>query len=106
MLFGGLLLYHFRILERQWGSRSYLSCILVTTAWSHVLNMVALYVNKVVSLQGLDSVPVGPYGSLFALLCVYYCQIPVLYQFKVLGWTLSDHFFLQLLAFQVLVVIY
>ncbi|KAI8847514.1 hypothetical protein BC829DRAFT_396046 [Chytridium lagenaria] len=60
ILFGSLLIYHFRLLERQWGPRKYGSFALVTSAISTVLASLILFAGK---SFGFSRTAAGPYGD-------------------------------------------
>jgi hypothetical protein len=50
---------------------------------------------------GLNVLPAGPYGVIFAALYQFYSIIPTMYEFKVFGVAFTDKFFMYALAAQV-----
>ncbi|KAJ1531232.1 hypothetical protein HK405_001424, partial [Cladochytrium tenue] len=99
ILFGSLLLYHFRLLERQWGSRKYAAFAFVSSAISTGLALSALYIGRA---AGLVRVASGPYGLIFAALYQYHRDVPVTVRVRILGVGLSDKVFLYILSAQLL----
>ncbi|KAF9324389.1 hypothetical protein BG006_000560 [Podila minutissima] len=53
------------------------------------------------SALGLNVLPAGPYGIIFASLYQFYTLIPVMYEFKVFGIVFTDKIFMYLLGGQV-----
>jgi hypothetical protein len=53
------------------------------------------------SALGLNVLPAGPYGVIFAALYQFYVVIPTTYEFKVFGIAFTDKFFMYALAAQV-----
>ncbi|GMK57803.1 hypothetical protein CspeluHIS016_0406370 [Cutaneotrichosporon spelunceum] len=98
LLVGELLLYHVgRGIERSFGARKYASFAVVSTAMSAVLCCTALvFLHRF----GLNVVPAGPYGLIFALLWQYTRTVPSLYTFKVCGIGFSSKMFVYILAAQ------
>ena len=50
---------------------------------------------------GLNVLPAGPYGVIFASLYQYYTLIPITYEFKIFGVAFTDKVFMYILAAQV-----
>ena len=63
-----------------------------------LLNIAALVTGAAV---GLNILPAGPYGVIFAALYQYYTLIPVTYEFKIFGVAFTDKAFMYALAAQV-----
>ncbi|BEI86564.1 hypothetical protein CcaverHIS002_0608510 [Cutaneotrichosporon cavernicola] len=98
LLVGELLLYNIgRGIERSFGARKFASFVVVATAMSAVLCCAALVV---LHRFGVNVVPAGPYGLIFALLWQYTRTVPSLYTFKVCGIPFSSKTFVYILAAQ------
>ncbi|KAJ3145899.1 hypothetical protein HDU89_006785 [Geranomyces variabilis] len=78
LLFGTCLIYHFRLLERQWSSSKYASFVFIATAISTMLTVVGSYLGRAAGLKALlkGGVPAGPYGLVFAALYAYARGVP------------------------------
>ncbi|KAI9595854.1 hypothetical protein BDF19DRAFT_440302 [Syncephalis fuscata] len=87
-LFGCVLLYHCRAVERQYGSSKYV----------HRIPDVVLALARPL---GLVYIPSGPYGFIFAALYQMYAGLPCAYRFHLFGITFSDKSLLYLLGLQV-----
>eukprot|EP01128_Nolandella_sp_AFSM9_P011541 TRINITY_DN82_c0_g2_i1.p1 TRINITY_DN82_c0_g2~~TRINITY_DN82_c0_g2_i1.p1 ORF type:complete len:303 (+),score=36.49 TRINITY_DN82_c0_g2_i1:27-911(+) len=99
LLLAGSLLYSLRLFERQLGSAKYLMFLLVTTALSTALLLLAVALAPASSLSSLQVV--GPYGSLFAALVLALVYVPVARTSKLLGVVpVSDKVFAYLLWLQ------
>jgi membrane associated rhomboid family serine protease len=96
LLFGALLSYHLRIIERHWGTYKYVSFCLITTILGNLLEVLSM------SLLGFEVVASGPYSFLFATLVQYYHDIPVSFRFKLLGMTGSDKWTIYFLSLQLM----
>ena len=94
-LFGTTLLYHFRLLERLWGSTKYASLFFLSSLIGVSAQALTLFAT------GSDWYGPGPFSFLFTLLILYHTQVPVLYRFKILGIDSNDHLFLYFVALQV-----
>jgi len=71
------LIYHFRILERRWGTSKFMSHLL--SSWSLSLSLYyAIYKSRLLEHTGLDlqNVPSGLYGPLFATFVHFLLDIP------------------------------
>jgi membrane associated rhomboid family serine protease len=98
LIFSLLLLYQFRILERQRGSSKFICYIITIGILSSTFE--TLYIIITNSLNIKTIIPSGPYGIIASTLYLYYKTVPVSFTMKVLGITFSDKFFSYLLAFQ------
>ncbi|CEG80595.1 hypothetical protein RMATCC62417_14906 [Rhizopus microsporus] len=96
-LFGSIILYSMRIIERQYGTSKYTAFLFITTIISTILEVVMLIVGGRI---GLKSIPSGPYAIIFAILYQYYRVIPVTYRFRIFGIVMTDKLFLYVLAAQ------
>ncbi|KAI0068547.1 hypothetical protein BV25DRAFT_1910318 [Artomyces pyxidatus] len=93
-----LLLYNIGIsIERQFGSTKYGSFVLITTLVSTVLEFLSLLAFHQL---GFNYIPAGATTLAFSLLYQYSRLVPVIYQFRVFGVTLSNKIFFYVLAFQ------
>eukprot|EP00833_Pecoramyces_ruminatium_P007049 jgi/Orpsp1_1/1181081/evm.model.c7180000075782.1 len=98
LLFGLLLLYQFRILERQRGSSKYICYIITVGALSSTLETLYIIVTHALNIKTI--IPSGPYAIIASTLYLFYKTVPVSFTMKILGITFSDKFFSYLLAFQ------
>lgn len=79
-----ILLYHFRIFERRYGSTKYSGLLFGSYLLSIGLITVTLWLFHTFNIQ-LDPLPSGPYGPLFSLFIPYYCSIPRVAITQVMG---------------------
>ncbi|KAF9407309.1 hypothetical protein BGZ94_002755 [Podila epigama] len=100
VLFGGLIIYHLRIIERLFGPAKYAAFLFVSAVLCTFLNIAALVTG---SALGLHVLPGGPYGVIFAGVYQFYALIPVMYEFKVFGITFTDKVFMYALAGQMFI---
>lgn len=91
LLFGALLLYYFRLLERQTGSNKFGAFAFVSTGLSYSLQLALSKLGGTFSRP----LPSGPYGLIFACLVQFFCTVPASSKFTVLGWRLSDKVWLH-----------
>ncbi|TPX49543.1 hypothetical protein SeMB42_g02576 [Synchytrium endobioticum] len=99
VLFGGILIYHMRLLERHWGSYKFASFILISSVVSTALDVMSLLL---LSNFNITHVSPGPYAALSALAYNFVVDIPLTYRFKVMGVTVTDKMFVYLLGGQML----
>ncbi|KAL6614311.1 hypothetical protein ACP70R_036581 [Stipagrostis hirtigluma subsp. patula] len=99
LIFGAVLLYYFRVFERQIGSNKYAVFIVFSTAVSVLLQILALGYLKDPSLNPLTS---GPYGLIFASYVPFFFDIPISMRFRIFGVSLSDKSFVYLAGLQLL----
>ncbi|KAG0260185.1 hypothetical protein DFQ27_003664 [Actinomortierella ambigua] len=99
VLFGGFIFYHLRVIERLYGSGKYTAFLLVTVVMVTLLELAALVSGHTL---GLNVIPAGPFGVLFAALYQYSSVIPSTYEFKVFGVVLTDKIYMYILAFQLI----
>ncbi|KAK3490288.1 uncharacterized protein B0T23DRAFT_381461 [Neurospora hispaniola] len=84
VLFGAMSLYHMRMVERFWGSRKYVSFILLAGLFTAIIPPIFLtVVLRPLSFGVLDYIPAGPTPILFAILAQYHAMIPQIYKYKV-----------------------
>ncbi|KAI9184079.1 hypothetical protein H9P43_003132 [Blastocladiella emersonii ATCC 22665] len=104
VLCGGLLAYHYRTLERLYGTRKYCAFVFVTTTFATLLEVTIMLLLR--SYGGPNTLASGPYAFLFAKLYLYQHKVPDNDRFRVLGVTLSQRFFTYALAMQLLLAVW
>ncbi|KAL2819414.1 hypothetical protein BJX63DRAFT_428636 [Aspergillus granulosus] len=83
-LFGALLVYHVRVVERAWGARKMATFILSTLPYTTLLPPLLLtLVVRPLSLGKINYLPSGPTATIFALLAQYHASIPSTYRYKI-----------------------
>ena len=80
---GTLLLYYFRLLERQRGSAKHGACVASTLTISYALQSVA-------SAALSTALPSGPYGLIFANFVPFMLDIPPAQNFTLFGLPMTD----------------
>ncbi|KAJ1658052.1 hypothetical protein IWQ61_002639 [Dispira simplex] len=103
VLFGCLMLYQFRVIERQFGSKKFSAFIALTAIATKLLELGFLISGNAL---GLNVLPAGPYGVIFSALYQFYRLIPATYKFRVLSLTFSDKSYMYFLAFQLIALQY
>jgi len=96
---GGLVLYHLRIIERQFGPNRYASFIFASSALSTLLELGALFAGQ---SYGFKYIPAGPYAIIFAGLYQYHKIVPTTTSFSIFGFNVTDKFILYCLGLQLL----
>lgn len=99
LIFGGYLLYYFRVFERQIGSNKYSVFVLFSVLVSSVLQLFGQAFLNDPTLSVLAS---GPYGLIFSSFVPFYFDIPVSTRFRVSSLTFSDKSFIYLAGLQLL----
>ncbi|KAI9250730.1 hypothetical protein BY458DRAFT_524427 [Sporodiniella umbellata] len=94
-MFGTLLLYMLRVIERQYGTTKYSSFLFVALVLSTFFEVSALVIGKNI---GLERIQGGPYALIFASLYQYYRIVPVTYRFRIFGLTMTDKLYIYVLA--------
>ncbi len=85
LLFSSVLLYQLRVLERLFGTRKFVSFVLVCAAWEAVLAPLAVaLVLRPLSWGSWDYVPAGMQGLVMAALAVWGEEVPRLWRWQVL----------------------
>jgi hypothetical protein len=102
LILGSILLYTWRLFERQFGSRKFGGCVAFLLVGSTLLQCGVLAFSRgVVSSGGRDWLfSSGPYGLVFGLLAIFFWDIPQSAPFTVFGVPLSDKLFIYLLGLQ------
>ncbi|KAK6385699.1 uncharacterized protein PV06_08081 [Exophiala oligosperma] len=83
LLFSTALLYHFRVLERLWGSRKYASFVVVAVALNILLLPTFTVLLKVATFGVYNYLPAGSVAVVFAALSAWADEVPRLYRWKI-----------------------
>ncbi|KIW14093.1 hypothetical protein PV08_06874 [Exophiala spinifera] len=83
LLFSTALLYHFRVLERVWGSRKYASFVAVAFALNVLVLPGLTVLLKTASFGVYNYLPAGPVAVVFAALSAWADEVPRLYRYKI-----------------------
>jgi membrane associated rhomboid family serine protease len=97
LLFGLILIYYFRVFERQMGSSKFGAFVCISVALSTLLQVSFLTI-----FPSFEKPVSGPYAIIFACFMLFYLYIPASARFKLLGINLSDKVFTYLLGIQLL----
>jgi len=97
LLFGLLLIYYFRLFERQMGTTKFAGFTFVSLVVA-TLTQVALYV--AVPTTKLSS---GPYSFLFSCFVLFFSDVPATHRYRLCGIPASDKLFIYTLALQLLI---
>lgn len=98
MLFGLVLLYHLRMIERQAGTRKYAMLALLSNAVTNLLNL--LYLSTLSSTSVHSNLVSGPYGLIYSSLVLYALWVPEQSSFTVMNLRLSNKFFAYAMGLQ------
>lgn len=82
IIWAAIILYHFRIFERRYGSRKFASLLLCNMCVSLMLELCFMYF---IRNRDFNAFPTGPYGIVFSLYVPYYCDIPRVAYTHVMG---------------------
>jgi len=96
LLFGLILIYFFRLFERQMGSAKfggYLTVIFTLSTMVQIASYVLIPSARFTS---------GPYAFIFACFILYYSEIPSTYRFRIAGISATDKLFTYILGLQLL----
>eukprot|EP01006_Ploeotia_vitrea_P040126 TRINITY_DN66404_c3_g1_i3.p1 TRINITY_DN66404_c3_g1~~TRINITY_DN66404_c3_g1_i3.p1 ORF type:complete len:292 (-),score=117.11 TRINITY_DN66404_c3_g1_i3:55-930(-) len=96
MVLGLVLLYAFRLFERQLGSGKFAASLACFAGVSTTLQIVSLLIFKGV----VSHASPGPYAFIFALFVFFFRDVPKSTRFRVLGLPLSDKTFVYLVGLQ------
>merc|ERR1712216_80150 len=96
LLFGSILIYYFRLLERQMGIAKFASYAVLSFLISTLLQ-IAVLVAFPATVKNFAS---GPYGYIFSSMALVYLRIPRLHHLSLFGIPITDKFFAYLLAAQ------
>eukprot|EP00164_Ancoracysta_twista_P003319 GFYU01004430.1.p1 GENE.GFYU01004430.1~~GFYU01004430.1.p1 ORF type:complete len:331 (-),score=34.05 GFYU01004430.1:313-1305(-) len=98
IFYGLLLLYNFRLFERQMGSIKYGGFVFLIASISTLLQIAFLVLNSS-SLKYINS---GPYALIYACFVLFYKDIPSTFSFSVMGVRFSDKAFTYLFGVQLM----
>jgi len=94
LIFGLVIIYYFRVFERQMGTRMFISTIITMLLISTSLEIAVLSADLMkLSFE-------GAYSYIFGFLVLFWFEIPASYRFSILGISSNDKLFLYLFAFQ------
>eukprot|EP00877_Chromochloris_zofingiensis_P000158 jgi/Chrzof1/10142/Cz04g30140.t1 len=97
LLFGCLLLYYFRVFERQCGSAKFGAYASAVTGLSYIIQMA---VSRLFHLAG--PLPPAPLPLIFASFVPFLLDIPPSSKFSFMGWSFTDKVFVYLAGAQLL----
>eukprot|EP00002_Diphylleia_rotans_P013856 TRINITY_DN2699_c0_g2_i11.p1 TRINITY_DN2699_c0_g2~~TRINITY_DN2699_c0_g2_i11.p1 ORF type:complete len:255 (-),score=51.98 TRINITY_DN2699_c0_g2_i11:1546-2310(-) len=95
VLFGFVLLYYFRIFERQMGSRKFAFFVLFMMATTTLI-----YTAILVLFPSLVYIIPGPYPIIFGSFILFFADIPIAHHYTVQNITFTDKSFVYFLGFQ------
>ncbi|CAI2726057.1 unnamed protein product [Schistosoma spindalis] len=75
LICGGLLLYYFRIFERRYGSRKFLSFLFYCAATTTFVELLMAFILRKLNFS-LHILPSGPFNLIFPLFVPYFLDIP------------------------------
>ncbi|KAL8710433.1 MAG: hypothetical protein Q9220_005034 [cf. Caloplaca sp. 1 TL-2023] len=107
LLFGVMMLYHLRAVERLYGSRKFGSFIMSTLPPNLLFPPLVLALLRPLTFSTMNILPAGPTPIIFALLAQYHATIPTVYKYRLRlssstadALTFSDKSLVYLLAAQ------
>ncbi|KAI9292543.1 hypothetical protein K502DRAFT_319687 [Neoconidiobolus thromboides FSU 785] len=100
LFISALLFYRFRIIERLFGTKKYLSFMTYSFLFSSLFQVLLLLLLEPFNFTSLPS---GPYSLLFSIIFLFHQLIPVSYQIKVFKFQFNDKLLTYLLIFQLLI---
>ncbi|KAI9761467.1 MAG: hypothetical protein M4579_000977 [Chaenotheca gracillima] len=84
VLFGSMLLYQMRVIERLWGTRKFASFAFSTLPYTTILPPLLLALMlRPLTFGRMNYLPAGPTPLIFALLAQYHAAIPQIYKYRV-----------------------
>jgi len=96
VLFGFLLIYYFRLFERQMGSSKFGGYTAVVVSMSTLLQIAAYVIFPTAKFTP------GPYSWIFACFVLFWTEIPATYRFRLVGISATDKLFTYILGLQLL----
>ncbi|XP_005093888.1 ubiquitin-associated domain-containing protein 2 [Aplysia californica] len=84
LLFSAVLFYNFRIFERRFGTRKFVSHLLSTTIIASILELLVFAVLNRLEIQ-LGTMPSGLFSMVFPLFVPFFCTIPRVAIMRVVG---------------------
>ncbi|KAL8946560.1 MAG: hypothetical protein Q9222_007059 [Ikaeria aurantiellina] len=107
LLFGVMMLYHLRVIERLYGSRKFASFVMSNLPPTLLLPPLVLALLRPLTFSTMNILPAGPTPIIFALLAQYHATIPTVYKYRLRlsssatdALTFSDKSIVYLLAAQ------
>ena len=102
-IFGLYLLYHFRVFERQQGSRKYGTFLALCVAMSTGMQIALLPALRATGWNGTrEPFASGPHALVFAHFVPFFMDIPCIYHFTIFGVRFSNKAFVYLAGAQIL----
>ncbi|CAG2218577.1 Ubiquitin-associated domain-containing protein 2 [Mytilus edulis] len=95
-----ILMYYFRIFERRYGSRKFLSYMLSTAIISTALELSVIYLFQHLQIK-LQPLPSGPLCMLYPLFIPYYCEVPRVVFGHIFGIPMTGKSFHYILGLQI-----
>ncbi|VDI38990.1 Hypothetical predicted protein [Mytilus galloprovincialis] len=95
-----ILMYYFRIFERRYGSRKFLSYMLSTAIISTALELSVIYLLQHLQIK-LQPLPSGPLCMLYPLFIPYYCEVPRVVFGHIFGIPMTGKSFHYILGLQI-----
>jgi len=99
LILGSILIYNWRMFERQFGVRKFGACILFFNLVGTILQASILGISR--SMGSYFSFAMGPYTIIFGFLALFYFDIPQSTPFTFIRIPLSDKLFIYILALQI-----
>uniref|UniRef100_A0A183SLY3 UBA domain-containing protein n=1 Tax=Schistocephalus solidus TaxID=70667 RepID=A0A183SLY3_SCHSO len=99
LVLGCLLIYYFRIFERRYGARKYMSAILLFAVGTTVLELTLAVLLRLLSFE-LHYLPSGPFFLIYPFFPACYFDIPRIPLASIFGIPLTGKTFLYLFGFQ------
>ncbi|CAL1547183.1 unnamed protein product [Lymnaea stagnalis] len=75
LIFTSLLIYNFRIFERRFGSRKFVSHLIATSILGSLLELLVFAVLNILDIR-LGDMPTGLFSMVFPLYVPFYCSVP------------------------------
>eukprot|EP00026_Physarum_polycephalum_P013383 Phypoly_transcript_13778.p1 GENE.Phypoly_transcript_13778~~Phypoly_transcript_13778.p1 ORF type:complete len:285 (+),score=28.28 Phypoly_transcript_13778:129-983(+) len=95
---GIVLLYHFRLFERQMGPAKFAAFAATTWGTSALVTLAGLVIYNTKNSNPAS----GPYALIFALIVQYFYEVPATYRFRFLGLNGSNKIMIYLIALQMI----
>ncbi|CAH8534000.1 unnamed protein product [Schistosoma rodhaini] len=102
---GGLLLYYFRIFERRYGSRKFLSFLFYCAATTTFVELLMAFILRKLNFS-LHILPSGPFNLIFPLFVPYFLDIPWVPVAHVMRIPITGKSFPYIFGFEVSIQIY
>ncbi|KAI0214374.1 Ubiquitin-associated domain-containing protein 2 [Lamellibrachia satsuma] len=99
LLCASILLYHFRIFERRYGSYKFANFLCASFVLSLLLELSFIFLTHKFDVP-MTHQPLGPYGPVFSLLVPYFCDIPRVAVTHLLGIPVTGKSFTYIIGLQ------